>query len=121
MTEKEVKDFLSINDRFNDRCLQVCKLLRPLSGSFDFLDTFEIDGEFVFGEGTERWAFGGYAHRREMFPLEYLWLKDDEIKTMVNKAVEDKERQIKERIEKAQREQLERKYKQYEDLKRQFE
>lgn len=73
------------------------------------------------GEGDEYWSYGGHEHHAQKFPLEYLWLKDDEIKTMVNKAVEDKEKQIKERKEKEQREQLERKYKQYEDLKRQFE
>lgn len=121
MTEKQVKNFLSLNEKFIDRCCEVCQLLLPLDDSFGCLDTFEPDGDFVYGEGDEYWSYGGHEHHGQKFPLEYLWLKDDEIKTRVNKAVEDKEKQIKERKEKEQREQLERKYKQYEDLKQQFE
>lgn len=121
MTEKQVKDFLSLNEKFIDRCGEVCQLLRPLDDNFGYLDTFEPDGDFVYGEGDEYWSYGGHEHYAQKFPLEYLWLKDKTIKALVDKAVEDKERQIKEKKEKGQREQLERKYKQYEDLKRQFE
>lgn len=121
MTEKQVKDFLSLNEKFNDRCCEVCWLLRPLDESFGYLDTFEPDGDFVYGKGDEYWSYGGHEHHTQKFPLEYLWLKDDEIKTMVNKAVEDKERQIKEKKEKEQMEQLESQRKLYEELKQKFE
>ena len=100
MTEKQIKDFLSLNEKFNNRCDKVCQLLRPLDDSFGYLDTFEPDNDFVYGEGDKYWSYGGHEHCAQKFPLEYLWLKDDEIKTMVNKAVEDKERQIKETKEK---------------------
>lgn len=121
MTEKQVKDFLSLNEKFIDRCDKVCQLLQPLDDKFGYLNTFEPDGDFVYGEGDEYWSYGGHEHYAQKFPLEYLWLKDKTIKALVNKALEDKEKQIKEMEQKKQLEQLERKYKQYEDLKRQFE
>ena len=125
MTEKQVKDFLSLNEKFNNRCDKVCQLLQPLDNSFGYLDTFEPDGDFVYGEGDEYWEYGGHEHHGQKFPIEYLWLKDDEIKAMVKKAVEDRERQIKEKKEKEQREQeerlLESQRKLYEELKRKFE
>lgn len=125
MTEKQVKDFLSLNEEFINRCDKVRQLLQPLDISFGYLDTFEPDGDFVYGEGDEYWEYGGHAHHSQKFPIEYLWLKDDEIKAMVKKAVEDRERQIKEKKEKEQREQeersLESQRKLYEELKRKFE
>lgn len=121
MTEKQVKDFLALNEKFIDRCSKVCWLLRPLDNSFGCLDTFEPDGEFVYGEGDEYWGYGGHEHHGKKFPLKYLWLKDDEIEAIVKKTVEDKKRQIKEREEKQQMEQLEKERKQYEELKRKFE
>ena len=125
MTEKQVKDFLSLNEKFNNRCDTVCQLLQPFDNSFGYLDTFEPDGDFVYGEGDEYWGYGGHEHHGKKFPLKYLWLKDDEIEAIVKQAVEDKERQIKEKKEKEQREQeerlLESQRKLYEELKRKFE
>lgn len=121
MTEKQVNYFLSLNEKFINRCDKVCQLLQPLDVRFGCLDTFEPDGDFVYGEGDEYWEYGGHEHHTQKFPLEYLWLKDDEITTIVNKAVENKEKQIKEMKEKEQREQLERQRKLYEELKQKFE
>lgn len=125
MTEKQVKNFLSLNEKFNDRCCEVCQLLRPLDDSFRYLDTFDPDGDFVYGEGDEYWQYGGHEHHSQKFLLKYLWMKDDEIKAIVEKTVEDRERQIKEKKEKEQREQeerlLESQRKLYEELKQKFE
>lgn len=121
MTEKQVKDFLSLNDKFNNRCDKVCQLLQPLDNGFGYLDTFEPDGEFVYGEGDEYWEYGGHEHYGKRFPLEYLWMKDEEIKDIVNKELEDRENKKREKKEKEERLQIERQRKLYEELKQKFE
>lgn len=121
MTEKQYKNFISMNEKFIDRCSQVCSLLQPINSSYGYLDTFEPDGDFVYGEGDEYWGYGGNEHHGQKFPSKYLWMKDEEIKEIVNKELEDRENKKREEKEKQERLQIEKEREIYEKLKQKFE
>lgn len=121
MTEKQYKNFISMNEKFIDRCSQVCSLLQPINSSYGYLDTFEPDGDRIYGKGDEYWGYGGHEEHSNWFPSKYLWMKDEEIKDIVNKELEDRENKKREKKEQEERLQIEREREIYEKLKRKFE
>ena len=42
MTEKDVQDYILLQDKFQARCEEVCGLLIPLNDSYKCLSDFEI-------------------------------------------------------------------------------
>ena len=125
MTEKDVQDYILLQDMFQARCEEVCGLLSPLNDSFKYLDTFEIIDDEVFGEGDEYYGYGGHEHRSQRFPLNCLWKDDEEIKQYVEDELKKRE-QAKEaerlRIQKLVDEAMEKRDKEeYERLKKKFE
>jgi hypothetical protein len=124
MTEKDVQDYILLQDMFQARCEAVCGLLTPLNDSFKCLDTFEIIDNEVFGEGDEYYGYGGHEHRSQRFPLNCLWKDDEEIKQYVEYELKKRE-QAKEterlRIQKLVEEaQEKRDREEYERLKKKF-
>ena len=124
MTEKDVQDYILLQDMFQARCETVCGLLTPLNDSFKCLDTFEIIDDEVFGEGDEYYGYGGYEHHSQRFPLNCLWKDDEEIKQYVEDELKRRE-EAKEaerlRIQKVQEEfQEKRDREEYERLKAKF-
>ena len=109
MTEKDVKDYILLQDKFQVRCEEVCGLLIPLNDSYKCLSDFEIysDPDEVFGEGDEYWEYGGHEHHSQKFPLNFLWKDDEEIKQYVENEL-NKRREAEEaerlRIQKVQKE-----------------
>lgn len=125
MTQKDVKDYILLQDMFLARCEEVCGLLTPLNDSYRHLDTFEIIDNEVFGEGDEYYGYGGYVHCSQRFPLNCLWKDDKEIKQYVEDELKKRE-QAKEverlRIQKLRDEvQEKRDREEYERLKKKFE
>lgn len=124
MTEKDVQDYILLQDMFQARCEEVCGLLTPLNDSYKCLDTFEIFDNEVFGEGDEYYGYGGHEHHSQRFPLNCLWKDDEEIKQYVEDELKKRE-QAKEaerlRIQKLQEEaQEKRDREEYERLKKKF-
>lgn len=127
MTEKDVQDYILLQDKFQARCEEVCGLLIPLNDSYKCLSDFEIysNPDEVWGEGDEYWSYGGHEHHAAKFPLNFLWKDDEEIKQYVEDELKTRE-QAKEaerlRIQKLQEEaQEKRDREEYERLKRKFE
>lgn len=125
MTEKDVQDYILLQDMFQARCEEVCGLLTPLNDSYRYLDTFEIIDNEVFGEGDEYYGYGGHEHRSQRFPLNCLWKDDEEIKQYVEDELKKRE-QTKEterlRIQKLVEEVMEKRDREeYERLKKKFE
>lgn len=125
MTEKDVQDYILLQDMFQARCEEVCGLLTPLNDSYRYLDTFEIIDNEVFGEGDEYYGYGGHEHRSQRFPLNCLWKDDEEIKQYVEDELKKRE-QTKEterlRIQKLVEEAMEKRDREeYERLKKKFE
>lgn len=125
MTEKDVQDYILLQDMFQARCEAICGLLTPLNNSYRYLETFEIIDNEVYGEGDEYYGYGGYEHHSQKFPSNFLWKDDEEIKQYVEDELKKRE-QAKEaerlRIQKLQEEAQEKRDKEeYERLKKKFE
>jgi hypothetical protein len=124
MTEKDVQDYILLQDMFQARCETVCGLLTPLNDSYKFLDTFEIIDDEVFGEGDEYYGYGGYEQHSQRFPLNCLWKDDEEIKQYVEDELKKREQEKEAerlRVQKIQEEfQEKRDREEYERLKKKF-
>ena len=125
MTQKDVQDYILLQDMFQARCETICGLLTPLNDSYKCLDTFEIIDNGVYGEGDEYYGYGGHEHHSQKFPLNFLWKEDEEIKQYVEDELTKLE-QAKEAerlmIQKLQEEaQEKRDREEYERLKKKFE
>lgn len=67
MTEKQYKNFISLNEKFIDRCSQVCRLLEPINSSYGYLDTFKPYGDEIYGSGDEYWSYGAMKNIQNGF------------------------------------------------------
>ena len=124
MRYEDVQDYILLQDMFQVRCEDVCRLLRPLHDSYGYLSEFEIIDNEVWGEGDEYVGYGGYEHHSQKFPSNFLWKDDEEIKQYVEDELKKRE-QAKEaerlRIQKLQEEaQEKRDREEYERLKKKF-
>lgn len=125
MTEKDVQDFILLQDMFQARCETVCGLLKPLNYSYIYLSEFEISDNGVWGEGDEYVGYGETERHSAKFPSSFLWKDDKEIEQYVDDELKKRE-QAKEaerlRIQKLQEEaQEKRDREEYERLKKKFE
>lgn len=125
MTEKDVQDYILLQDMFQARCEEVCGLLTPLNDYYRYLSEFEICENRVWGEGDEYVGYGGSEHHSAEFPLNFLWEDDEKIKQYVEDELKKREQaKIEERLrmEKLVEEALEKRDREeYERLKKKFE
>ena len=125
MRYEDVQDYILLQDMFQVRCEDVCRLLRPLNDSYGYLSEFEISDNEVLGEGDEYVGYGGYEHHSANFPSNFLWKDDEDIKQYVEdelKKREDAKEAERLRIQKLQEEaQEKRDREEYERLKKKFE
>jgi hypothetical protein len=124
MRYEDVQDYILLQDMFQVRCEDVCRLLRPLNDSYGYLSDFEISDNEVWGEGDEYLGYGESDHHSAKFPSNFLWKDDEEIKQYVEDELKKRE-QAKEnerlRIQKLQEEaQEKRDREEYERLKKKF-
>lgn len=124
MTEKDVQDYILLQDKFQARCEKVCKLLRPLHDSYRYLSEFEISDNEVWGEGDEYIVYGEFEHHSAKFPLSFLWKDDEEIKQYVEDELKKREQEKETerlRVQKIQEEfQEKRDREEYERLNKKF-
>lgn len=125
MKYKDIQDYIQLQDMIQARCEEVCGLLIPLNDSYRHLDTFEIYGDEVFGEGDEYLGYCEYDQHSAKFPLNFLYKDDEEIKQYVEdelKKREQAEEAERLRIQKLQEDaQEKRDREEYERLKKKFE
>lgn len=122
MTEKQVKKLESLQEIFQYRCEEVCKILVPLNSSYNYLGNFEFDGDNIFGEGYEYWSYGGEERHAASFPKKFLYTSNSDIKKYVDSELKRKEEEKlarekmhQENIEKMERQQLEALKKKYDE------
>lgn len=124
MRYEDVQDYILLQDMFQVRCEDVCRLLRPLHDSYRYLSEFEISDNEVWGEGDEYWSYGEHEHHSQKFPSKFLWEDDEEIKQYVEDELKRREQAKKAerlRIQKLQEEaQEKRDREEYERLKKKF-
>lgn len=126
MTQNELDKYIKLQNKFQLRCEAICEMLKPLNYSYCYLSDFYIDGDKVYGEGDEYWAYGGHDHHCASFPLSCIYMSDSKIKEYVREEIRKKEeaklaeqariQKINaERLEKHEREEYERLKKKYGD------
>ena len=128
MTQEEIKNYCELNNKFEDECYRVCKILEGLeriknSDGHDirFAEEFVVDGDDILWSGEETWQYGGYEYHTGSFPVKYLTMTDDELKAVVdedNKLFHQEAKEDirqKEEVEKAKRRE------EYERLRKEFE
>lgn len=127
MTQKEIKQYIELCNKFEDECYRVCTILskskkRTISpNNITFADKFTIEYDNVIWEGHETWNYGGERWHNGMFDLNYLNMTDDELWKVVER---ENLEWYKEQIEQKEKcEELSKKArrKQYELLKKEFE
>lgn len=97
MTLDDLYNYIKLNDAFNKRCLEICEILRPLSISYKYANTFEIHDDYVEFTGDEYFRYDGYYTHSGEFPLKFIYNSNEEIEKYVSDELAEIERE-KERI-----------------------
>ena len=127
MTQEEIKQYISLYDKFEDECYRVRTILLGSKKhtvdpcDITWADKFTIEQDNVIWEGTERWNYGGEQLHYGMFPLSYLTMTDDELRKIVERENFEWDKEQKEQKEKDEERSKEARRKQYELLKKEFE
>jgi hypothetical protein len=91
MTYEEVDKLIELDDKFQDRCSEICNILKEANPDMKSMDTFVIGNTHVSCSGDEYWSYGGHAHHDGKFPVKYLYMSNNEIQVIVNEEVIQKE------------------------------
>lgn len=97
MTLDDLYNYIKLNDAFNKRCSEICEILRPLSISYKYANTFEIHDDYVEFTGDEYFRYDGYYTHSGEFPLKFIYTSNEEIEKYVSDELAEIERE-KERI-----------------------
>lgn len=97
MTLDELYNYIKLNDAFNKRCLEICEILRPLSISYKYANTFEIHDDYVEFTGDEYFRYDGHYEHSGEFPLKFIYTSNEDIEKYVSDELAEIERE-KERI-----------------------
>jgi hypothetical protein len=84
MTKKELDLYEQLQDSFQRRCRNICNILKPLDGAFEFVYEFEINGDLIECECAGDWFCGGDEKHYAEFPKKYIYMDDKEIQKMVD-------------------------------------
>ena len=121
MTEKEVKTFESLYDKFVAKCNDICSELKRVERGYGYCNEFKLMDEEVHCHGHEYWSYGGHEEYDKYFPKILLTYTEEELKSFADAhlAFAKQEREKKERLEKEKKEKKE--MAEYQRLKEKFE
>lgn len=91
MTQNELDKYIELYDKFQLRCEDVCKILKPLNSSYVYLSEFDIEEDEVYGRGYEYFDYGEPEYHSASFPLSCICMPDDKIKEYVKEEIRKKE------------------------------
>ena len=97
MTHDDLYNYIKLNDAFNKRCSEICEILRPLSISYKYANTFEIHDDYVEFTGDEYFRYDGHYEHSGEFPLKFIYTSNEDIEKYVSDELAEIERE-KERI-----------------------
>ena len=128
MTQKELKQYIDLSEKFEEECNRVCRILSDSKkrhgecSDISYAEKFKIEGDdSVWWEGDEYWSYGGHESHGGYFSADFLTMSDNELAEIVKKENEEWEAaQEKKKNEKAAEEKAKRMAK-YEELKKEFE
>lgn len=91
MTKDEVDKLITLDEKFQDRCSEICDILKEANPDMRHMDTFVIETTHVICSGDEYWGYGGHEHYTSKFPVKYLYMSNNEIQEIVNEEIRQKE------------------------------
>ena len=97
MTHDDLYNYIKLNDAFSKRCSEICEILRPLSISYKYANTFEIHDDYVEFTGDEYFRYDGHYEHSGEFPLKFIYTSNEDIEKYVSDELAEIERE-KERI-----------------------
>ena len=60
MTRQEVDTLIALDEKFQDRCSEICDILKEANPDMRHMDTFVIDTKHVICSGDVYWGYGGH-------------------------------------------------------------
>lgn len=95
MTSQDIETYIDSHEKFIRECKRVCNEMQRFDYDYIFLETFEVDGNTVEGEGEEHLWGGEIEIVYQSFPVELLELSNEELKQYVDDLIKEKEDQEK--------------------------
>ena len=121
MNNEELKQFLELYNKFEDRCSFICRELSSWNEDFKFVDQFYIEDNSVRCEGDEYWNFGGHEHHVEYFNIDLLSYTDEELYNYVYSLISEESKKKAKETAKKLKEEKERELKELKRLKEKYE
>ena len=121
MTQKELKQYEDLDDKFQTRCEVIRQMLIPIHESYNYLNTFELDGDKIWGSGEKYYGDGECEGHVHSFPKEFIYSSDEKIQKYVDEKLEEQRKLNEERAHKAREKQEANDRALYEKLKEKFE
>lgn len=91
MTLQDIKTYIDSREKFIWECKRVCNEMQRFDYDYIFLETFEVDGNNVEGEGEEHLWGGETEIVYQSFPVELLELSNEALKQYVDDLIKEKE------------------------------
>ena len=104
MTKEEVRQLAELQAKFEERCREVCSILKDLDYEYGNLHYFTMEGDYVVGIGHNY----DYEEVNLEFSTSFLTANDDVIRDYVKDEIkkrEEEEKRVKESLEEMKREQ----------------
>ena len=117
MTIEEVDKLIELDDKFQDRCSEICDILKEANPDMKYMDTFVIETTHVICSGDEYWSYGGHEYHAAKFPVNYLYMSNKEIQAIVNEEVRQKEEAAEQKRKRIEAEEIAK----YQELKAKYE
>lgn len=118
-TREEIKEYKKFQDRFEQRCNEICYIFKKYSYEYNHITNFKLLGDEIHGSGL--YSQNGCLDDVDCyFPIDYLFMSDEELQNIVEERIN--ERNEKERIkqEEKKRAQEEQERQMYETLKQKY-
>ena len=117
MTREEVDMLIALYDKFQDRCSEICDILKEANPDMKHMDTFVIETTHVICSGDEYWSYGGHEHHTASFPVKYLYMPNSDIQTIVNEELRQKQEAAEQKRKRIEAEEIAK----YQELKAKYE
>ncbi len=127
MTQKELKQYIHLSEKFENECSRVCDILEDSKNrhgnceNIAYAQRFRLADDSVEWEGDEYWSYGGHEEHSGYFPSDFLTMSDDELLKIVEKENEEWEAERERKNKEKATQEKERRRVQYEELKKEFE
>ena len=127
MTQKELKQYIDLSEKFEEECTRVCNILKDSKnrhggcGDIRYAERFHLADDSVAWEGDEYWSYGGHEEHSGYFPSDFLTMSDDELRKVVEGENEEWEAEQERRNKEKAAEEKAKRMAQYEELKKEFE